>query len=182
NAATDIPPVIAESIENVLRNLSAEIERLDELLLTHLNQHPELKKDFDLLTSIKSVGFQLGLNMLVILRGHRFDTAGQLAAFLGVVPVEKSSGTSIRGKPKLSKNGPPEIRAKLYLASMCGLRFNPVMKAMYERLCLSGKAKMCAIGALMRKLVHLCYGVLKTQKPFDAEHLSSDARSACKAA
>ncbi|HHB8416568.1 transposase, IS110 family [Klebsiella pneumoniae] len=120
--------------------------------------------------------------MLVILRGHHFDTAEQVAAFLGVIPVEKYSGTSIRGKPKLSKIGPPEIRAKLYLASLCGLRFNPVMKAMYERLCQRGKAKMCAIGALMRKLVHWCYGVLKTQKPFDAEYLSSDARSACKAA
>jgi hypothetical protein len=56
------------------------------------------------------------------------------------------------------------------------------MKAMYKRLCQRGKAKMCAIGALMRKLVHWCYGVLKTQKPFDAEYLSLDARSACKAA
>ncbi|KKF34905.1 IS110 family transposase [Erwinia tracheiphila] len=180
--ATDTPLAVTESIENVLRNLSAEPEHLDALILTHLDQHPELKKDFDLLTSIKSVGYQLGLNMLVILRGHHFDTAEQVAAFLGVVRVEKYSGTSVRGKPKLSKIGPPEIRAKLYLASLCGLRFNPVMKAMYERLCLRGKAKMCAIGALMRKLVHWCYGVLKTQKPFDAEYLSSDARSACKAA
>ena len=82
----------------------------------------------------------------------------------------------------MSKIGPPEIRAKLYLASLCGLRFNAVMKAMYKRLCQRGKAKMCAIGALMRKLVHWCYDVLKTQKPFDAEYLSLDARSACKAA
>ncbi|EON3999446.1 transposase, partial [Escherichia coli] len=101
---------------------------------------------------------------------------------LGVVPVEKYSGTSVRGCPKLSKIGPPEIRAKLYLASLCGLRFNPLMKAMYERLCLRGKGKMCAIGALMRKLVHWCYGVLKTQKPFDVGYLPSYARSACKAA
>ncbi len=179
---TDTPPIVAESIENVLRNLSAELEHLDALILTHLDQHPELKKDFDLLTSIKSVGFQLGLNMLVILRSHHFDTAEQVAAFLGVVPVEKNSGTSVRGKPRLSKIGPPKVRAKLYLASLCGLRFNPMMKAMYKRLCQRGKAKKCAIGALMRKLVHWCYGVLKTQKPFDAEYLSLDARSACKAA
>jgi len=180
--ATDVPPVVAESIENVLRNLSAELEHLEALILTHLDQHPELKKDYDLLTSIKSVGVQLGLNMLVILRSHRFETAEQAAAFLGVVPVEKFSGTSVRGRSRLSKIGPPEIRAKLYLASLCGLRFNPVMKAMYKRLCQRGKATMCAIGALMRKLVHWCYGVLKTQKPFDAEYLSLDARSACKAA
>lgn len=180
--ATDSPPAVTESIESVLQSLSTELNNLDGLIQEHLEQHPELKKDFDLLTSIKSVGCQLGLNMLVILRSHRFKTAEQAAAFLGVVPVEKFSGASVRGRSRLSKTGPPEIRAKLYLASLCGLRFNPVMKAMYERLCQCGKAKMCAIGALMRKLVHWCYGVLKTQKPFDAEYLSSDARSACKAA
>ncbi|EAP2381073.1 IS110 family transposase [Salmonella enterica] len=175
--AADCPPVISESIESMLQRLNLELEHLDELIREHLEQHPELKKDFDLLTSIKSVGFQLGLNMLVILRSHRFDTAEQAAAFLGVVPVEKSSGTSVSGKSRLSKIGPPEIRAKLYLASLCGLRFNPVMKAMYERLCQRGKAKMCAIGALMRKLVHWCYGVLHTQRSFSAEYLS-DARTA----
>ncbi|ELS3173114.1 IS110 family transposase [Enterobacter ludwigii] len=176
--ATDCPPVISESIESMLQRLSSELEHLDKLIREHLEQHPELKKDFDLLTSIKSVGFQLGLNMLVILRSHHFDTAEQAAAFLGVVPVEKTSGTSVSGKSRLSKIGPPEIRAKLYLASLCGLRFNPVMKAMYERLCQCGKPKMCAIGALMRKLVHWCYGVLHTQRPFSAEYL----RSACKGA
>lgn len=176
-----LPPVISESIDSVLQSLSSELEHLDELIRELLEQHPELKKDFDLLTSIKFVGFQLGLNMLVILRSHRFDTAEQAAAFLGVVLVEKTSGTSVSGRSRLSKIGPPEIRAKLYLASLCGLRFNPVMKVMYERLCQRGKAKMCAIGALMRKLVHWCYGVLHTQRSFSAEYLS-DARSACKAA
>ncbi|EBP2454365.1 IS110 family transposase [Salmonella enterica] len=180
--ATDTPAAVAESIENVLRNLSAELQRLETLIQGHLDQHPELKKDFDLLTSIKSVGFQLGLNMLVILRSHRFGTAEQAVDFLGVVPAEKSSGTSVRGQSRLSKIGPPEIRAKLYLASLFGMRFDPAMKAMYERLCQRGKTKMCAIGALMRKLVHWCYGVLHTQQPFDAEYRSSDAHSVCKAA
>lgn len=81
----------------MIGQLNAEIKRLDRLIRSHLNQHPELKKDFDLLTSIKSVGYQLGLNMLVILRNHDFATAEQAAAFLGVVPVEKYSGTSVRG-------------------------------------------------------------------------------------
>lgn len=178
--ATDCPPVISESIESMLQSLSSELAHLDSLIEKHLEQNPELKKDFDLLTSIKSVGFQLGLNMLVILRSHRFDNAEQVAAFLGVVPVEKSSGTSVSGKSRLSKIGPPEIRAKLYLASLCGLRFNPVMKAMYERLCQRGKPKMCAIGALMRKLVHWCYGVLNTQLPFDVDYRNPGMAGVCK--
>lgn len=83
-----------------------------------------------------------------------------LAAFLGLAPVEKRSGTSVRGRTQMSKIGPPEMRAKLYVAALCGLRFNIAMKSMYERLCLNGKAKMVAIGALMRKLIHWCFGVL----------------------
>jgi len=100
--------------------------------------------------------------MLVILRSHHFNKAEQVAAFLGEVPDENSSGTSVRGKPRLSKIGPPQIRAKLYRSSLSGLRFNPVMKSIYKQLCQRGKAKMCAIDALMRKLVHWCFGVLHT--------------------
>lgn len=150
---------LIESINVFKRTLSSPISR-------------NFDRRHELSAYIKSVGFQLVLNMLVILRSHRFDTAEQAAAFLGVVPVEKSSGTPGSGKSRLSKIGPPEIRAKLYLASLCGLRFNPVMKVMYERLCQRGKAKMCAIGALMRKLVHWCYGVLHTQRSFSAEYRS----------
>ena len=70
----------------------------------------------------------------------------------------------------MSKIGPPEIRAKLYLAALSGLRFNIAMKTMYERLCLIGKSKMVAIGALMRKLIHWCFGVLKSRQPFDINY------------
>lgn len=171
--ATNIPMPIVESIENMIEKLSAEINQLESLIREHIEQHSELKKDFELLTSIKSVGFQLGLNMLVILRSHTFDSAEQAAAFLGMVPVEKSSGTSVKGKVRLSRMGSPAIRSKLYLSAICGLRYNPMMKEIYERLCRRGKARMCAIGALMRKLVHWCYGVLKTQQPFNINYRSS---------
>ncbi len=72
----------------------------------------------------------------------------------------------------MSKIGPPEIRAKLYLAALCGLRFNIAMKSMYERLCLNGKDKMVAIGALMRKLIHWCFGVLKSRRKFDIDYVN----------
>lgn len=79
--------------------------------------------------------------MLVILRSHDFTTAEQVAAFLGGVPVEKYSGTSVR-------RGSETVSGFVVWSEIS------LMKAMYERLCLRGKAKMCAIGALMRKLVH----------------------------
>lgn len=180
--STNTPEILIQSAEKMLLRLNEEIAVLESLLKEHIDSNASLKEDLALLTSIKSVGQQLALNMLVIMRSHEFDSAEQAAAFLGVVPVEKRSGTSVRGRTKMSKIGPPKMRAKLYLSALCGLRFNPLMKSIYERLCLSGKPKMVAVGALMRKLIHWCFGVLRTRHPFDINYQRVDAQSACKAA
>lgn len=103
--ATGTPAVITESIENILRSLRAELKHLDALIQSRLDQHPELKKDFGLLTSIKSVGFLLGLNMLIILRCHHFKTAEQAAAFLEVVPVESTQVLQSEGGIGCQKSG-----------------------------------------------------------------------------
>ncbi|MBV6821245.1 transposase, partial [Rahnella sp. PD12R] len=99
--------------------------------------------------------------------------AEQVAAYLGAVPVERRSGTSVNSHAHLSKAGPSDIRAKLFLAALTATRFNPHVKALYDRLLAKGKTKMSALGAAMRKLVHLCYGVLKTQQPYDVNYAVS---------
>ncbi|MHA0917327.1 IS110 family transposase [Kosakonia cowanii] len=177
--ATHTPEVIILSAERMLARLESEMADIERLLKEHIEKHTSLKEDLELLTSIKSVGPQLGLNMLVILRSCNFRSAEQAAAFLGVAPVEKRSGTSVRGRSQMSKIGPPEMRAKLYLAAICGLRFNAAMKSIYERLCLKGKPKMVAIGALMRKLIHWCFGVLKSRKLFDTCYVNQKNESTC---
>ena len=104
--------------------------------------------------------------MLVNLRQGRFACAEQLAAYLGLVPVERQSGSSVKGKARLSKNGPPEVRAILYMAAVVARKCNPHIRNMAERLAQRGKCKMAILGAAMRKLVHLCFGVLKNQLPY----------------
>ncbi|MDA6935058.1 transposase, partial [Escherichia coli] len=84
---TDSPDAVRASIENMLQELRNEIEHLDLLTQEHIETNPELNQDFRLLTSIKSVGYLLGLNMLAILKSHSFESAEQAAAFLGVIPV-----------------------------------------------------------------------------------------------
>ena len=71
----------------------------------------------------------------------------------------------------MSKIGPPQLRAKLYMSALCGKIYNKRMRDIYDEMCLRGKPKMVAIGALMRKLVHWCYGVLKTGTVFNDEGL-----------
>lgn len=69
------------------------------------------------------------------------------------------------------ENRPPQLRAKLYMSALCGKIYNKRMRNIYDEMCLRGKPKMVAIGALMRKLVHWCYGVLKTGTVFNDEDL-----------
>jgi transposase len=107
--------------------------------------------------------------MLAVMHSHDFGSAEQLAAYLGLVPVERQSGSSVLGRARLSKAGPARIRAVLYMAAVVATRCNPHVKAVYDRLLARGKSKMSALGAAMRKLVHLCFGVLKTRQSYQRD-------------
>ncbi len=146
------------------------MSHLQQEINQHIDRHPNLKDDFDLLQSIPAVGPQVGGNLLSVMHSHHFATAEQLAAYLGVVPVERQSDSSVLGRAKLSKAGPARIRAVLYMAAIVATRYNPHVKALYERLLARGKSKMSALDAAMRKLVHLCFGVLKTRQPYQRDY------------
>lgn len=165
-SATDTPARIQQSLADSIAFLSKQLAELQRDIDDHINRHPGLKEDLALLQSIPAVGPQVGNNMLSVLRGHAFESAEQLAAYLGLVPIERQSGSSVHGRARLSKAGPARIRAVLYMAAVVATRCNPHVKAIYERLLARGKSKMSALGAAMRKLVHLCFGVLKTRRPY----------------
>ena len=171
--ATATPERILQSIEDTLAFLKQELTTLQQAITDHIDRHPGLKADLDLLTSIPAVGPQVGNHLLAILQSHAFQSAEQLAAYLGLVPVERQSGTSVFGRARLSKSGPPRVRAILYMAAVVAVRCNPHVKALYDRLLARGKPKMAALGAAMRKLVHLCFGVIKNRTPYQADYAFS---------
>jgi transposase len=164
--ATDTPALIQKSLEDSIEFLVKQLAQLQQDIDDHINRHPNLEKDMNLLQSIPGVGPQVGSNMLSVLSSHHFESAEQLAAYLGLVPVERQSGSSVLGRARLSKAGPARMRAVLYMAAVVAKRCNPHVKAVYDRLLARGKTKMSALGAAMRKLVHLCFGVIKTQQPY----------------
>src|SRR5574340_614542 len=164
--ATDTPEQIQKSLADSIGFLVKQLAELQQDIDQHIDRHPGLKNDLALLQSIPAVGPQVGSNMLSVMHSHDFGSAEQLAAYLGLVPVERQSGSSVLGRARLSKTGPARIRAVLYMAAVVATRHNPHVKAVYERLLARGKSKMSALGAAMRKLVHLCFGVLKTRQPY----------------
>lgn len=168
--ATDTPERIRHSIQESITFLHQQLKKLQGDIDDHIDRHPELKDDLRLLTSIPAIGPQSGSQLLSLMHRHHFESAEQLAAYLGLVPVERQSGSSLHGRARLSKTGPARVRAVLYMAAVVAIRHNPHVKALYERLLSKGKAKMAALGAAMRKLVHLCFGVLKTRTPYQPNY------------
>jgi transposase len=154
--------VIKRSFATSIKALKAQCKLLQEAIAEHLAAHEDLQADLKRLRTIPAVGPKTALRMLALLRSHRFDTARQAAAFLGLVPIERQSGRSVRGRPRLSKAGNSRLRAALYMAAVVATKLNPDIKDQQQRLLERGKAKMSTLGAAMRKLVHICFGVLRS--------------------
>ena len=104
--ATEIPFSIQESLLDSIVFLEKQLAKLQQDIHDHIDKHPTLKADRELLVSIPAVGPQVGHHLLAVMHNHRFQSAEQLAAYLGLVQVERQSGASILGRPRLSKAGP----------------------------------------------------------------------------
>jgi transposase len=161
---------VRESVEEHLAYLSEQIKRTEALIRDHIDSHPGLRRQRELLDSIPGVGETTAAALLAEVPDIlQYASARQVAAFAGLVPRERQSGSSIRGRVRLSKIGNARLRKALYFPAVTALRCSPFFQAWAEGLRQRGKSKMAVIGAAMRKLVHLAYGVLKTGKPFDPE-------------
>ena len=101
----------------------------------------------------------------------RFDSASQLAAFTGLTPRNHHSGSSVHRRSRLVKTGSVRLRTALFMPALAAMRSNPIIQALVKRLEARGKSRMTIVGAVMRKLVHLAYGVLKHRRPFDPNYL-----------
>jgi transposase len=156
----------AESIGHMLAALESEARRLRLAIDDHFDAHPPLKRDRALLKSIPGIGPALSARLVATLRSRDFRSARQAAAFLGLVPVLEESGTSVKLRSRLSKAGAPGIRRKLYMGAVVAIRRNPDISDQYARLKARGKPSLSALGAAMRKLVHIAYGVLKSQSEY----------------
>lgn len=152
----------AKAMAKVIQTLDAQIKALEVEIRKHLRAHEALAKQADHMDSVVGVGLLTAVTVMTELGDlSRFARSRQLTAFAGMSPRRKESGTSVRGKPRLCKQGSTRVRAALYLAASAAVRFNPDMKAFYERLLAQGKVRRVALGAVMRKLLVLMRAVVK---------------------
>lgn len=157
---------VRASIETVLASLDAQIAHVQQLIRDHLDCHPGLRTQRDLLTTIPGIGEATAAVLIAELFDKRYMSARQAAAFAGVVPRLVESGT-LRRRSRLSKIGPGRLRKALYFPAVTALRWNPTIRVMRARMQRAGKQPMVIIGAAMRKLIHIAYGVLKTGRAYE---------------
>lgn len=167
--ASGVPvEAVRHSLEAHVCYLVEEIRQTELMIRQHIFNHPDLKQKSELLDSIPGIGQTTAALLLAEIPNiNQYKGARQVAAYAGLVPRERRSGSSARGRTCLSKIGNARLRKALYFPAITALRcsgfFQQWAAGMRER----GKTKMAVIGAAMRKLIHLAYGVLKTGKPFD---------------
>ena len=174
NLASGAPEPVERSISQVIDCLETQKYVLEQDLDAHIKRFPDLDRDYALLLTIPSVGPVLSRTLLELFSGRDFTSAAQVASFLGLVPVQKESGTSIRAKPRISKAGDPAIRSLLYMATISATRFNPDITEFYSRLVQSGKPKKAALVAASRKLLHIAYAVISTKTPYQVKKVSHE--------
>lgn len=160
-------PIISQSLNKIIASLDDEMARLRQLIKDHIDQHPHLQRDQELLMSIPGIGQTTATWLLSEVQVQRYSSARQVAAHAGLTPRHNESGQRLGGRTPMSKTGNARLRRALYLPAVVAKRHNPIIKAFCERLQERGKRPMEIIGAAMRKLLHIVYGVLKSGKAFD---------------
>lgn len=162
---------VEESIESMLASIEKEIEEIDRKIKGHIDSHPGLKEQFDLLRSIPGIGAVCAEAILSETGGFsRFAHACEVVAYAGLSPHERSSGTSVRGHAHISKRGNSRLRRLLYMPSLTAQWANPLVAALAQRLREQGKPAKVILCACMKKLLQIAFGVLKHGKKFDPNY------------
>lgn len=161
-------PALKESIARHIDWIDREIAHLLQSIRDHIDKDPNLHDKQRLLDSVPGLGERTIAALLAFYASPgRFDNARQAAAFAGLDPRQHESGSSVKAAPRMSKIGHSFLRKSLYMPAMVVLYRTNWGKLFRSRLANAGKPPMLIIGAMMRKLLHVAFGVLKSGKPFD---------------
>ena len=159
---------VRQGIQDHLDWLDGQIKSVIKAINDHIDANPGMKDKKALLDSIPGLGERtIAILLAFIGDPSRFGNSRQAAAFAGLDPRQHESGSSVKGKPRLSKVGHAFLRKALYMPAMVALYKTDWGKRFKDRLAASGKPAKLIIGAMMRKLLHVAFGVLKSEKKFD---------------
>ncbi|WP_424495381.1 IS110 family transposase, partial [Salinimicrobium sp. GXAS 041] len=163
--------VVFHSLNRSLKVVQNEIKTL-EVRLTEIVKD-EQQKQLTLLKSIPGMGNKTAIMLLVLTDGFtNFENASQLCCYAGITPIIRESGSSVRGKSKISKMGNPKLRNLLFMCSFTACKHNKACREIYERIIAKGKSKKLALIAVCGKLLKQAFAVAKSGLPYDENYVS----------
>jgi transposase len=162
--------LVRSSLEAHLSYLEQQCEALEAALATHVQSDAVLQQRYTLLESIPGIGKVTSYCLLAEVPFEVFSHANELVAFAGLNPKVHTSGT-FQGRTKISKVGSARLRKALYFPAISATQHNPLVQSLVQRLKRAGKCQLYILCAVMRKLLHFAFGVIKSNSPFDPDFL-----------
>lgn len=162
---------VVRSLKRQLKNIKKEMAKLE----IHLAEKVKLEygREMGLLKTIPGIGQKTALLLLVFTDGFkRFDKASELCSYAGITPTIRESGSSVKGRPRMSKMGNPKLRNLLFMCSFNACKYNKACKALYGRIVAKGKSKKLALIAVCNKLLKQAFAIVKSGLPYDEKFVS----------
>lgn len=167
---------VVRSLKRSLKQIQKEMTQLEEKLLSLVQQvHQQL---LTRLKTIPGIGKKTALMLVVLTDGFdRFNSAGQLCSYAGLTPVTRQSGSSVKGRPRISKIGNQKLRNLLFMCSFNACKYNKACKNIYDRIVAKGKSKKLALIAVCNKLLKQAFAIAKSGLIYDGEYKSTLAKN-----
>ena len=167
---------VVESIAGVIAELDAAITQVKAQIAKTIDDDPDLKRRAQLLDTIPGLGEKSIAQLLAYIgRPERFKNVKAVTAFASLTPLIRQSGTSLDKRRGTHPMGHQELKRALYFPAMVAGRHNPLVATFWNRLKAQGKPGKVIVVACMHKLLAIAYGVLRSGKPFNADHLKPNA-------
>ena len=166
---------VYRSLKRINSQLNREIEAIEHRILELIKQ--DYQQQITLIKSVPGLGIKTALFLIVVTNGFsKFDTAAQLCSFAGITPTLRVSGSSVRGRSRISKVGNKQLRKLLFICAFSACKHNKACKALYERIINKGKSKKLALIAVANKLLKQAFAIVKSGLPYDENFVSKLAK------
>ena len=164
--------IVVSSLKRSLKNLDRETLVVEEKLLELVKI--EYQEVLTKVESIPGIGRKTAMMLVVLTDGfNRFESSSQLCSFCGLTPVIRQSGTSIKGRVRISKIGNSKLRNLLFMCSFTACKCNKACKAIYDRITEKGKSKKLALIAVCNKLLRQAFAIAKSGVEYNKEYRSA---------
>ncbi|TBM98206.1 IS110 family transposase, partial [Hyunsoonleella flava] len=151
---------IFETQQRLIHYLTKQIKSVEAQMQEVVNSHIALKTNMDLMLSIKGVGRQMATTMLIVTENFsKFDSSRKFASYCGVAPFAYQSGTSIKGRNRVSPLANKNIKSLAHMCAVSAIQHNSEMKIYYQKRVEKGKSKMSTLNIIRNKLIARIFAV-----------------------